>query len=304
MTQARRNAGNLLNDSYVTTKESLCIDNSKTWHYTKTNTPWAVAIAEWLEWLHAGGMTFETRRLRSKQLRRFAALHNGDPFEVTLDDLVSYLANPDWSTTTKRSAKNAVSSFYKWAYVNGYVEANPAVSLPKISVPLGKPRPAGELAIRQGLRDADDRVALMLKLAAYQGLRAGEISRIHSDDIVDDLLGQSLRVRGKGGKVRLVPLDEQLAEELRDQTPGWLFPGRIEGHISAGYASKLISKALPPGITAHMLRHRFAGVAYKGTGNDIRAVQELLGHASVATTQIYTPVMNDALRMGVQAAAS
>jgi site-specific recombinase XerD len=63
--------------------------------------------------------------------------------------------------------------------------------------------------------------------------------------------------------------------------------------------SKLISGALPDGVTAHMLRHWFATKTYTASGNDIRAVQELLGHASVATTQIYTMVESDVKRRAV-----
>lgn len=283
--------------------QSLCVNTSGGQSATETNAQWAGAIAEWLAWLQAAGASLETRRLRSKQLRRFAAMRGGDPYTLEFGELIAFLANPDWSATTRRSYKNALASFTKWAHLTGHTETDVGVKLPTVSVPLGKPRPAGELAIRQGLKVADSRVALMLKLAAFQGLRSGEISRIHTDDIVDDLLGQSLRIRGKGGKVRLVPLELKLAAELTDRPSGYVFPGQDNGHLSAAYVSKLISRALPPGITAHMLRHRFAGMAYQGTGFDIRAVQELLGHSSVATTQIYTPVMPDALRRGVAAAS-
>jgi site-specific recombinase XerD len=81
-----------------------------------------------------------------------------------------------------------------------------------------------------------------------------------------------------------------------------VFPGQVNGHLTSGYVSKLVSDALPPGWTAHTLRHRFASVAYSAD-RDIRAVQELLGHASVATTQIYTAIPKDALRRAVNAAA-
>ena len=293
----------LLNVSYIRGMNSLYVDTTRGGQAIVVNAAWAGGISEWLEWLAAAGVSFETRRLRSKQLRRFGAARGGDPFDVQFGELIAFLANPEWSPGTRRSFHNAVKSFYKWATLTGKCATDPAAELPKVPVPPGKPRPAGELAIRQGLKVADDRVSLMLRLAAFQGLRAGEISRIHTRDVVQDLLGHSLRVHGKGGKERLVPLQDNLAAELRDREPGFVLPGQHDGHLSPAYVSKLISHALPPGITAHMLRHRFAGMAYKGTGNDLRAVQELLGHASVATTQIYTPVMPDALRLGVAAAS-
>lgn len=73
--------------------------------------------------------------------------------------------------------------------------------------------------------------------------------------------------------------------------------------LSPAYVSKLISRALPAGVTAHMLRHRFASAAYRGE-RDIRTVQELLGHSNVATTQVYTAVPDGALRAAVEAAAA
>lgn len=142
----------------------------------------------------------------------------------------------------------------------------------------------------------------MLQLAASAGLRCREIALVHSDDLVRDLAGWSLIVHGKGDRTRHVPLTEDLALELRTYE-GWVFPGQIDGHLSAAYVSKLLSRVLP-GATAHQLRHRFATRAYQLGGRDIRAVQELLGHASVATTQIYTGVDQDSLRRAALAAAA
>lgn len=100
----------------------------------------------------------------------------------------------------------------------------------------------------------------------------------------------------------MIPVPSTLARDILAAN-GWLFEGNIDGHLSAAYVSKLISRALPEGWTAHTLRHRFASMAYIGAGKDIRAVQELLGHASVATTQIYTAVEDDVMRAAVDFAA-
>jgi site-specific recombinase XerD len=98
-----------------------------------------------------------------------------------------------------------------------------------------------------------------------------------------------------------VPLPDDLAEELLNYD-GYIFSGQIDGHLSAAYVSKLMSRELD-GATGHQLRHRYATRAYQLGGNDIRAVQELLGHASVATTQIYTAVQPESLRRTALAAA-
>ncbi|MDN5768083.1 MAG: site-specific integrase [Humibacillus sp.] len=156
----------------------------------------------------------------------------------------------------------------------------------------------------------DDRVRLAVQLAAFAGLRRAEIARIHTRDIEDDCL----HVVGKGGHERLVPLHPELRAALRaelarrrvglpgvgwgstDPRPdGWLFPSDRPGEpITAGHIAKLVAAALPPGFTTHTLRHRFATRAYR-VGRDLRAVQELLGHAAPETTARYAAVPDRAL---------
>jgi integrase len=263
---------------------------------------WGTALDEWAGWMRAAGRPESTIYQRTYHVRRFARETGADPFAVALGELVDYLGGQPWANATRHSARSALRGFYEWAAVTGRVGSSPAARLPRVSVPSGKPRPAHDDAYQTGLSRADDRTRLMLQLAAGAGLRCGEVARVHSRDIEQDLDGWSLRVRGKGGRVRVVPLTRALALALRSLPSGYAFPGQDHGHLSAAYVSKLMSRALPRGVTAHMLRHRFASRAYVGTGRDIRAVQELLGHASVATTQVYTAVPSGALRAGVEAA--
>jgi integrase len=145
---------------------------------------------------------------------------------------------------------------------------------------------------------ADTRGRLMLRLAALVGLRACEIATVHTGNLVEDLL----RVTGKGGKVRVVPvLDPELTSAIR-KAGGWLFPGRIDGHLSAGYVSRLLGEMLPDGWTGHTLRHRFGTRAYAGT-RDLLAVGELMGHTRPETTRRYVELPGDALRLAAAAAA-
>jgi integrase/recombinase XerC len=117
-------------------------------------------------------------------------------------------------------------------------------------------------------------------------------------------------VHGKGGKQRIVPISDDLAEAIRQgaagHTPGssshcWLFPDGCGGHLSPQWVGELVKQALPDGYTMHSLRHRFASRAYRGTRN-LRAVQTLLGHASIATTERYTAVDDDEARAAAMAA--
>ena len=135
----------------------------------------------------------------------------------------------------------------------------------------------------------------MILLAAYAGLRRAEVAAVHSRDIE----GTSLRVVGKGGRVRVIPLHPALEEALNG-LDGYVFPGRLQGHVSADNVGKTLSRLLGPGWTAHTLRHRFASRAYAAE-RDIRAVQELLGHSKLETTQLYTAIPDGALRTAVLA---
>lgn len=110
-------------------------------------------------------------------------------------------------------------------------------------------------------------------------------------------------MQGKGGKVRTVPLLDELADALRALGPGYAFPGRSStGHLTAAHVGVIMRRALGGEATPHQLRHRFATVAYARSG-DIVAVSRLLGHASVATTQRYVAVGADSLRQLVFRAA-
>lgn len=130
----------------------------------------------------------------------------------------------------------------------------------------------------------------MIELMAYGGLRRGEVCKVKATD----LHGDWLTVTGKGGHTRAVPLPGHLCHRIRKHT-GYLFPGAIDGHLSARRVGELVGEALPDGITAHALRHRYATTVYNSS-QDIRAVQGLLGHAKLDTTMVYVAVANDSQR--------
>lgn len=262
---------------------------------------WEPVLEEFATWLRAAGRPESTVKMRRYQIARFARTTNLEPFAATIDQLVDYMGMHSWSPDTKHAHRSALRSFYAWGFSTGRIEADITAVLPKVRTRVGKPRPAAEDVVLAALAGAEPRVRLMVALAAQVGLRCREIALVHPRDVERDMLGWSLRVHGKGNKERMVPLPDVLAHRLQD-FPGYVFEGQIDGHLSPSYVSKLVSAALPEGVTAHMLRHRFASRAYS-LDHDIRAVQELLGHSSVATTQIYTAVATDALRRAAGAAA-
>lgn len=273
-------------------------------HEVITPDDWVEPLAAYTKWLHSSRKSLGTIKQHNYQLRRYAADTRLPPWPVTLEQLSDYLGSLAIGASALRTKRQALRGFYLWAMVVGRHPSNPAAHLPSIKVLPGLPRPATDHAVRVGRRDADERVRLMLELAVNVGLRCCEICKVHTRDVVPNLLGWSLVVIGKGGRSRLMPLEDGLARQLRAHPEGFLFEGQIDGHLSAARVSELISEVLPPGVTAHKLRHRYATRAFHLGGKDMRAVQELLGHAYVSTTQIYTEVTDEDKRYAALAAAS
>lgn len=263
------------------------------------------ALTSWATWMRAAGRPVSTIALRCYHVHRVMKEIETDPWSLTTEDLVIYLGGKTWSPETRRSYRSSLRQFYAWAQATGRRQDNPAALLPTIKLPRGIPRPTPDLMFRAALAEADDRSRLMVQLAAWCGLRRGEIARVRRDDVLPDLIGHSLRITGKGGHERLVPLPEDLARTLLAAPPGWLFPSphRAGLHLTPHHVGKIVSALLPDGWTTHTLRHRCATVAYAST-RDLRAVQELLGHAKPETTARYTQVPAGALRAAVTAAAA
>lgn len=264
---------------------------------------WGHVIDRYQQALRAGDYPPGTVYLRGYHLRRLDRTVGKPLDKVTRDDILAFLDVPTWAASYRRSYRVTLRAFYKWACAERIIRRNPMKGIRTASAPIGKPRPAPESAVKAGQQYHDARVGTMVRLAAHVGLRCCEICKVHRDDVVEGAGGYRLRVHGKGRKVRVIPLPRAIAHELL-AADGYVFAGQIDGHLSAAYVSKLISRALPGKWTAHTLRHRFASTAMIGSGYNIRAVQELLGHASVATTQIYTFVEDDVLRRAVDYAAA
>lgn len=261
-------------------------------------------LRKWASWLRAAGRPSTTIELRTYHVRRAMTELRSDPWSLTTEDLVTWLASKTWAAETRRSYRASLRAFYDWAQATGRRQDSPAALIPSVKPPRGLLRPTPERVYVEALLEADDRTRLMIQLAAQIGLRRGEIARVRRDDVEDDLVGYALRVVGKGGHERRVPLPADLARQLLEQPAGWLFPSPARtGHLTPAHVGKLVSRVLPDGWTCHTLRHRCATVAYAST-RDLRAVQELLGHAKPETTARYTQVPIDALRAAVAAAAA
>lgn len=258
----------------------------------------------------AAGQSAATIDTRRKALERLGRELKSPPAEVTAAQLLDWFGRQQWKPETRRSYRSTVREFFRWAYRFGRVSTFIADDLPAVRIPPAAARPVPDDIWREAVAAADPRVGLMMRLAAEAGLRRAEVAQVHTRDVVDSCGGAQLVVRGKGGKTRIVPIGDSLAAAVRagaaGHTPamhpaGWLFPTGVGGHIQPHQVGKLVAAALPEGWSMHKLRHRFATRAYRGSRN-LRAVQTLLGHTSIATTERYTAVDDDEIRAAAMAA--
>jgi integrase len=208
------------------------------------------------------------------------------------------MARPGIGQQSRATTRACLRSFHRWLLQSGATSSDPTVGLPAVRVPPGLPRPATESQVDAGLGCPDPDTRLMVMLAAHAGLRRHEIAGLRREDLTP----WGLRVRGKGGRVRMLPVVGDLAAELSARPAGFVFPSTrtASGHVSDGTVQQRVRKAC--GVAPHALRHRFATRVYEATG-DLLAVQQLLGHASVATTQRYVGVSRDRLVAAMVAVA-
>jgi integrase len=152
-------------------------------------------------------------------------------------------------------------------------------------VPRSVPDPCPDTVLDAALGRARGETYWRLRLAADTGLRRAELAAVCDTDVRDTVSGPALRVVGKGGAVRLVPVPSDLADWLR-MRHGPAF-GMTPAAVGEWYVRHL-------GRNVHSLRHRYATKVYAAT-HDLTAVQRLLGHASVSTTQVYVACADDTL---------
>lgn len=215
----------------------------------------------------------------------------------------------DWLDTLRVAPQSLshyigdVASFYRWAQLAGFRNDDPTETIDRPRRPRYLPRPIGGEDLHHAIQEADPPLRMVLVLAALAGLRIAEIAHLDAVDL--DLVAGLIFVRqGKGSRDRVVPMHVGLRAELDRYGPprhGPLihYDGRpyAPGSLSAKVSRHM--KSLDIQATAHSLRHWFASQAYL-TGSDIRAVQELLGHSSLTTTQVYTAINPQASRTAVE----
>jgi integrase/recombinase XerD len=248
------------------------------------------------------------------------------PSTAGREDVTAYLAGlaaEGLSAASSARRLSAIRQFHKFLCADGLRSDDPTriVASPRTRRPLPKVLSVAEVdrLLQQAEAEAAAateapaavvRLYVLLELLYATGMRVSELVGLRRAAVMRD--ASYLTVTGKGGKERIVPVNDRTRDALRawlaTLPPGpWLFPaGGQDGHLSRQvFARDLKQLAARAGIAAarvspHVLRHAFASHLLAG-GADLRVVQTLLGHADIATTQIYTHVLDEKLRSLVEA---
>ena len=247
----------------------------------------------------SGNRAKRTIKTRASILRGLASRQDTTLLDATVFHLRRDIGREGIAASTKASTRGVFLVFYTFLHGEGIRDDNPALRLPVVKVPPHRPRPYTQEQIDLLLSTgAYKRTRAMILLAAYQGLRASEVAAVHADDI--DLASNTIKVLGKGGRTDYLPLHPVIRDLTPTMSDGWWFPARrgAAGHIRGQSVSDLLTHAreragiVDKRLTGHSLRHAFGTELVRG-GANIRAVQELMRHSSLQTTQRYTEVLDD-----------
>lgn len=293
------------------------------------------AVSDWLAWLEqekrVSEHTLEAYRRDLGSFLAFLSAHQGGQIDLAglealvLRDFRAWLAERagrGLSNSSSARALSVVRNFYRWGERQGSFHNSQIAGLrtPKAKKPLPRALSAPDA---EELLDAPplgeqpawllsrDHAVLLLLYGA--GLRISEALKLTAEDLPDDPQ-MPLRITGKGDKVRMVPLLPQIRSALEDYRARCpfepkpdepIFRGLRGGPLRPRIVQLLIQRlrsalGLPESTTPHALRHSFATHLLAG-GADLRGIQELLGHASLSTTQRYTAVDPSGLLKAYQA---
>lgn len=269
-------------------------------------------VGDYTAWLRERGLSEATVTSYLNTLRlmvRWLDVHHGvGPLQATRTQVGGWRSQLDVADDTVLTYLSYVRSFYRWATLTERLNGpDPTVGVPQPKRRRRLPRPIAEDSIEYAIDTAPERVRPWLILAAYLGLRCCEIASMHRNRYFDTAPAPYVIVIAKGGDERSVPLSPYVLGEMRQYVPrrGWFFLRRDgqSGPVTRKIVSQLGNRHLHDcGFpeTMHQCRHRF-GTEFQRAVKDIRVTQHAMGHANVATTQLYTDVADPDVVRGVHA---
>lgn len=259
------------------------------------------------------GRSKNTLGAYANDLRAADANIDGGLVTATEQDIQKYLGALDACATSVARKASALRGFYKFLMLEKIIKENPAANLELPKRPKSLPKLLNTQEIELLLSSAGDirtsvRLRAMIELLYASGLRVSELCELPMTAI----LGDRLLIHGKGAKERIVPMHEVAIAALnkwlamRDADGSkYVFPSHsASGHITRDGFFKLLKKCAvlagiePARVTPHVLRHSFASHLL-AHGANLRAIQTMLGHEDISTTQIYTHVMPEKLQQVV-----
>jgi integrase/recombinase XerD len=220
---------------------------------------------------------------------------------VSSQDITRYILhlNECGIGTSSRNRKlSTLKTFYRFMVRKAYMKSNPAADIEGAKTEKKLPKPIDLEDINRMIEQVDNlRDRTLLEVLYATGMRREEVVTIKVADI--NFNHSFLRVMGKGGKERYVPIHDEALDLIRklmsSQDSEWLFVGE-DGHLSKRQVNEIIAKWRDKAglgwVTPHKFRHSFATHMFQ-RGMDIKVLQDLLGHASPNTTQVYTRVSNE-----------
>lgn len=256
-------------------------------------------IDAYLEHMRRASCTEKTLDDREEILLRLNRTLPYGVGQVSREELSTWLYRDDWSQNTRATYYHALKSFYEWAAdpADPWITDNPMASMEPVSRPKGMARPVTDEELKTILTRAAEPYRTWAIIAAYQGLRCVEISRLDREHVTERNL---FIVRGKGDRPRVHDTDPAVWAALKGLPSGAIArvpsgeratPGQVSIR-SALYFQRNLKLA---GVSMHRLRH-WLGTTVQREYRDIRVTQAVLGHVSLSSTQIYTDATDEQQR--------
>lgn len=261
-------------------------------------------LTQWTLDMRAQSFSGRTINERVRIVRQFGRSIDTDVLAVQPDAITSFLVNDDLKASSRDTYFRALTAWFTWAQGRRIIIASPMERVARPHLPPTSPRPAPVIHVERVLTsDIREATRMKILLGVYAGLRAHEIARFQGEFL--DIQAQIMTIPGKGGRIDTLPVHPSILSEAQFfPQRGYWFPSPKypDRPVRADSVSTVISHAfarLDTSVTAHQLRHTFATELLR-KGVDVRIVQTLMRHESLATTARYTRVDIDQQRAALK----